>query len=101
MQQITLPAAAISWRRAGVVLPPFAVQSGWDRHCQMPTPLLLDNDILQIYYCTRDQRNRSHVFFADVAVDAPARVIALVPKNRACSRVLLAISMPRASCRQA
>ena len=76
MQQITLPAAAISWRRAGVVLPPFAVESGWDRHCQMPTPLLLDNDILRIYYCTRDQRNRSHVFFADVAVDAPARVIA-------------------------
>jgi hypothetical protein len=76
MQQITLPANAISWRRAGVIMPPFPVQSGWDSHCQMPTPLLLDNDILRIYYCTRDQRNRSHVFFVDVAADAPNRVIA-------------------------
>ena len=42
----------------------------------MPTPLLLDDGILRIYYCARDQKNRSHVFFADVAAEAPHRVIA-------------------------
>lgn len=76
MQQTAFPAPTTFWRRAGVILPPLDVQGGWDSHCQMPTPLLLNEGTLRIYYCTRDQKNRSHIFFADVAVDAPARVIA-------------------------
>jgi len=66
----------VSWRRAGVVVPRFPDGSGWDGHCQMPTPILLGDDVLRIYYCTRDRRNRSHVFFVDVVPDAPAKVIA-------------------------
>jgi len=73
--QIPLPPANISWRRAGVIVPPFPAHSGWNSHCQMPTPLLLDDETLRIYYCARDQGNRSHVFFVDVAADAPYRVI--------------------------
>jgi len=74
--QVALSAASVSWRRAGVIVPPFPSQSGWDSHCQMPTAILLNNDILRIYYCTRDPKNQSHVFFADVMADEPERVIA-------------------------
>src|SRR5262245_32072965 len=76
VQQISLPAAAISWRRAGIIVPPFPRQSGWDSHCQMPTPLLRDDGALRIYYCTRNRDNRSHVFFVDVDAEKPERVIA-------------------------
>jgi hypothetical protein len=73
--QIPLPEVAISWRREGVVVPPFAAQSGWNGHCQMPTPLPIGDDTLRIYYCARDRANRSHVFFADVSAQAPYRVL--------------------------
>lgn len=67
--------ALSKWQRAGVVVPPFEAATGWSRHCQMPTPLLLDQSRLRIFYTARDAGNRAAVFYVDIATEPPYAVL--------------------------
>ena len=60
------------WQRQGVILPPGLPGAGWSNHCQMPTPHLLPGgEIMRMFFCARDENNRSHVFFADLMARPP------------------------------
>ncbi len=59
------------WVRQGLILDPGLPGPGWSPHCQMPTPWRLNDTTLRLFYCSRDARNRSHVFRADLSATSP------------------------------
>jgi len=65
-----IPVAPV-WTRRGLVIKPGLLGPGWSRHCQMPTPYALDRDTIRLFFCSRDDRNRSHIFRADLSAVSP------------------------------
>ncbi|MCM2131851.1 hypothetical protein [Larsenimonas rhizosphaerae] len=68
------------WSRRGVLISPESLDSAWSGHCQMPTPLLLENGLLRIFFCSRDRRNESHILWADVENSPPWRMVRMAPE---------------------
>lgn len=64
-------------RRKGVCLAPGLLGPGWSTLCQMPTAFFPSRDRIRMYFSSRDARNRSHVFRADLEAAAPFRVISV------------------------
>src|SRR4051812_19562548 len=64
-----------AWRRHGLIFRPDG-RVGWMKsHATTPTARHLEGDVYRVYFGSRDERNRSHVGFADVELgDRPVVV---------------------------
>lgn len=63
------------WEKKGLIYAPQG-RHGFDHsHCHKPTPLILDESIIRIYFGTRDQTGKTRTTFIDVDADNPTRVI--------------------------
>ena len=48
----------------------------WSRsHATAPTPFLLNNEVLRLYYTARDEHQRSRISFIDVRADNPSEIL--------------------------
>lgn len=63
------------WKRLGKILDPRQTPHGFPRYTQIPTPVLLDNELIRIFYSTRDASNRASTFFIDVDPQDNMRVV--------------------------
>lgn len=60
------------WKRQGLLLPPGLPGNGWSNHCQMPTPVMLPGgELMRMFFCARDENNRSHMFYVDLLAQPP------------------------------
>ena len=59
------------WKRQGLIVKPGILGPEWSLHCQMPTPAIIDNKTLRIYFSSRDKWNRSHIFSVDLQNTPP------------------------------
>ena len=56
----------MEWKKLGHIYE-VAGRHGFDlTHCHKPTPLLVDDDTLRVYFGTRDERNRTRTTFIDL-----------------------------------
>lgn len=55
-----------NWKRLGKILAPTHTPVGFSRYTQIPTPVVLENGLIRIFYATRDKNNRATSFFVDV-----------------------------------
>jgi predicted GH43/DUF377 family glycosyl hydrolase len=65
----------MKWRKLGLI---FKLPRDIERaasHAMHPIPLLLDDEVLRLYYSPRDELGRSHPFFVDVDARDPSRII--------------------------
>jgi predicted GH43/DUF377 family glycosyl hydrolase len=65
----------MKWRKLGLVFSPPKDVAKAVSHAQVPTPLLVNDEILRIYYSARDQDNVSRPYYVDVAADDPLRIL--------------------------
>lgn len=63
------------WHRDAVIVPPWQPETGWSRHCQMPTPLRLPSGQIRLYYTTRSSTNQAHVLYVDIEDRPPYRIL--------------------------
>jgi predicted GH43/DUF377 family glycosyl hydrolase len=62
------------WRRLGLVYSPDG-RHGFDRsHCHKPTPLLIDETTIRVYFGVRDAANTTRTTYVDVDAADPTRV---------------------------
>ena len=53
-------------------------KNGLDRsHCHKPTPLLINNDILRIYFGARDSSGITRTSFVDVSSEDPKKILSV------------------------
>ncbi len=65
----------MNWIKKGLV---FNVKGNysWNKtHAQVPTPILISNNLIRVYYTSRDQENKSHISFIDVSAKNPLEII--------------------------
>jgi predicted GH43/DUF377 family glycosyl hydrolase len=67
----------MSWRKLGLVFAPSGERPWLHSHAALPTPLQLDGSLYRVYFAGRDERNRSHVGYADVDLERPGEVVSL------------------------
>jgi hypothetical protein len=73
-------AAPRCWHKLGRVFVPeaHAVGRPWlHSHAANPVAVPLDDDVVRVYFSSRDDRSRSHVAWFEFALDAPHRVLRL------------------------
>lgn len=69
-----MSAPAFAWRRLGLVYRATG-QHGFDRsHCHKPTPVLIDEATIRVFFGVRDERNLTRTTFVDVDASDPRRV---------------------------
>lgn len=44
-------------------------------HCHKPTPLLLNEDVIRIYFGTRDKQGKTRTTFVDVSAENPSKIL--------------------------
>lgn len=60
----------MAWTKLGLVIKPTG--DWWNKtHCMLPTPEHLGGSIYRIYYGGRNDKNQSHVGYADIDLDNP------------------------------
>jgi hypothetical protein len=65
----------MKWRKLGLVFsPPGDVDKAFS-HAQIPTPLLLNDEVLRVYYSARDELGRSRPYYVDVASKNPLEIV--------------------------
>ncbi len=64
----------MKWRKLGRVYSP-AGESGWDRtYAHLPTPVLLDDRHIRVYFAALDEQKRGRIGYVDVDGADPCRV---------------------------
>lgn len=49
-------------------------KNGFDNsHCHKPTPLIINNETLRIYFGVRDENNKTRTTFIDVDINNPSK----------------------------
>ena len=67
--------ALMEWKTQPKLLAP-QLNIEWSRgFAQIPTPIILSDGRVRIFYSTRDERNYSHTLWVDVAADDPLRIL--------------------------
>lgn len=61
----------LSWRRLGWILDPTVRDTGLGTHVANPTPRLMGNGVVRIYFGARDPDNRSRIGYVDVSLVTP------------------------------
>ena len=65
----------ICWKKLGLFIKP-QTDKWWSlSHAMIPTPENLGGGVFRIYYSGRNDRNQSHIAWADVDLNAPFRVV--------------------------
>lgn len=65
----------MQWKKLGIVFAPPSEIGLAASHAQVPTPLLLDETRLRVYYSSRDKKGRSRPFFVDFDPERPGKVL--------------------------
>lgn len=73
-------ARRFAWEKRGLVFRPDPSRPWMRSHAAVPTPLQIDGSLYRVYFSSRDDRNRSHVGYFDIDLDAPGRVVAVSPE---------------------
>ena len=64
----------MKWEKKGLIYTP-AGKHGFDvSHCHKPTPLLIDDETLRIYFGTRDEKGKTRTTFVDLDTENLSRV---------------------------
>jgi hypothetical protein len=64
----------MQWKKLGLTYN-VSGRHGFDiSHCHKPTPLLVDQDTLRVYFGARDERNRTRTTFIDLNPDNPGEI---------------------------
>ncbi len=64
-----------NWRKMGLIIEPNKQLSWAQTHCMIPTPKVLGDGLVQIFFSGRDNQNRSHIGSATVDLKRYGRVI--------------------------
>jgi predicted GH43/DUF377 family glycosyl hydrolase len=79
-----------NWKKLGLIIKPNP-NLYWARtHCMIPTPLMLEDGIVRIYFSGRDDKNRSNIGYASIDLNKPTEVLeysqdpALTPGELGC-----------------
>ncbi len=64
------------WKKLGIVHNSDGSQPWATSHAQVPTPLLLNDDVLRVYYSAWDEQGRGRPAFVDLDTRDPRRVLA-------------------------
>jgi predicted GH43/DUF377 family glycosyl hydrolase len=65
----------MKWYKKGIIYKPDTHFEWMSSHAQIPTPDFLNDDVLRIYFSTRDKMNRSVIAFVDVEADNPQNIL--------------------------
>ena len=65
----------IQWEKRGLIIRPDAQLSWAKSHCMVPTPYLLENGLVKVYFSGRDAQNLSNIGFAIVDLNANGKII--------------------------
>lgn len=82
--------AKIQWGKRGLVIQPDKRLPWMMTHCMVPTPQLLDDGLIRIYFSGRDQWNRSNIGFAVLDLNEDGKLLeysvepVLVPGELGC-----------------
>jgi len=65
----------IRWKKCGLVIKPRKNLS-WSRsHCMVPTPHMMDDGLVKVFYSGRDTNNKSNIGFAIVDLNLDGKVV--------------------------
>lgn len=65
----------MKWIKKGLIYQPGG-KHGFDvSHCHKPTPLLLDENTIRVYFGTRDQAGKTRTTYIDVDRDNPSKIV--------------------------
>ena len=65
----------LKWRKIGLIIKPEKRLPWAQTHCMVPTPQVLPNGLVKIFFSGRDALNRSHIGYAVVDLNNNASVI--------------------------
>lgn len=65
----------IRWRKLGIVYGPDGSLSWASSHAMIPTPILIDNDIIRVYITCRDSQGIGRPSFVEVSATNPLNVL--------------------------
>jgi len=65
----------MEWKKRGLIYVPKSNQDWMVSHAQLPTVDKVNDDVLRIYYGTRDKLNRTVTTYIEVAADNPKNIL--------------------------
>lgn len=65
----------MNWRKLGVVFSPDGVVSWQNSHAMLPTPFLLNKDVIRVFVTFCDQGGRGRPGYVDVSANDPTQVL--------------------------
>ena len=69
------------WEKCGHIYKPDGALQWSQSHAQIPTPMVLPNNNLRIYFSTRDEKNRSQPTFIDVDGSDFTKIVKINPQR--------------------
>ncbi|WP_426416869.1 hypothetical protein [Aestuariirhabdus sp. LZHN29] len=67
----------MAWKKKGLIYCPDGKLCWSTTHAQIPTPIKLSEQVLRVYFSTRDSKGVSRTSYVDVDIDNPSRVISV------------------------
>ena len=64
-----------NWKKLGLIIRPNSNLYWAKTHCMIPTPLMLEDGIVRIYFSGRDDKNRSNIGYATIDLNKPTEVL--------------------------
>lgn len=65
----------IRWKKKGLVIEPEKSMSWAQSHCMVPTPYMLNDGLVRLYFSARDKENRSNIGFATLDLNSDGKLI--------------------------
>ena len=65
----------MKWIKKGLIYKPDGDKYWNKSHAQVPTAMLIADDVIRIFYCSRDLDNRSYTSYIDVDAFNPSNII--------------------------
>lgn len=75
-----LLAKTYKWEKLGVIARPQADKWWWRSHAMIPTPQMLDQHRVRLYFSGRNDLNQSHIGWVVIDLREPTRVIEMSPE---------------------
>lgn len=69
----------MEWTKLGLIFSPSGSRERMRSHAALPTSLSLRDGLHRIYFASRDERGRSHVWFADFDLSSPREAVRVSP----------------------
>ena len=55
----------MNWQKKGLIFEPSESVNWMNSHCQLPTPLMLSDELIRVYFASRDENQISGIGFCD------------------------------------